>query len=226
MHVSAVTSILLCSGLVGARASIASTRQAASSASSALRTYRPARRLRNIVPKAQESIGKVGGTAPTGDFWDPAQFTRDVDPGLVKRYRESELTHGRVSMLGALGFLVQESFHPLFGGDIDGPAINQFQQIQEKYPSFWYSVLLPIAIAEIARARIGFIDPRDGGGIREDYEPGNIGFDPLELLPKTEAGKLSLQNKELNNGRLAMVALAGFMLQELVNGKPILENLE
>ena len=42
----------------------------------------------------------------------------------VFRWREAELTHGRVAMLASLGFLVQESFHPLFSAD-GGPAIQQ-----------------------------------------------------------------------------------------------------
>jgi len=35
-----------------------------------------------------------------------------------------------------------------------------------------------------------------------------------------------MQTKELQNGRLAMLAAAGFMAQELANGKGILENLQ
>ncbi len=31
----------------------------------------------------------------------------------AKRWRESELAHGRVSMLAALGWIVQEEFHPV-----------------------------------------------------------------------------------------------------------------
>ena len=33
-----------------------------------------------------------------------------------------------------------------------------------------------------------------------------------------------MATKELQNGRLAMIAVAGFFLQELVNGKGIIEN--
>ena len=35
------------------------------------------------------------------------------------RWREAELTHGRVGMLASAGFLVQENFHPLFSADGD-----------------------------------------------------------------------------------------------------------
>merc|ERR1712166_1174834 len=42
--------------------------------------------------------------------------------------REAELAHGRVGMLAATGFLVQEKFHPLFSGD-GGPAIDQFAKL-------------------------------------------------------------------------------------------------
>jgi Chlorophyll A-B binding protein len=34
-----------------------------------------------------------------------------------------------------------------------------------------------------------------------------------------------MQTKELQNGRLAMIAAAGFLAQEAVNGKGILETL-
>ena len=34
-----------------------------------------------------------------------------------------------------------------------------------------------------------------------------------------------MQSKELSNGRLAMIAVAGMCVQELVNGRPVLEDL-
>jgi Chlorophyll A-B binding protein len=63
------------------------------------------------------------------------------------------------------------------------------------------------------------------GKLRDDYVPGDIGFDPLGLKPTDPASMWLMQTKELQNGRLAMLAAAGFMAQELVNGKGILENL-
>ena len=48
-----------------------------------------------------------GITAPTG-FFDPLGIS-NAPVEQVKRYREAELTHGRVSMLAAVGFLVGEA---------------------------------------------------------------------------------------------------------------------
>merc|ERR1719333_1317848 len=75
-----------------------------------------------------------GIISPTG-FFDPAGLSEGVSPSELKRYREAELTHGRVAMLASLGFLVGESgATPLFGGKIDGIAINQFWQVPK---AFW-----------------------------------------------------------------------------------------
>ena len=55
--------------------------------------------------------------------------------------------------------------------------------------------------------------------LREGDLPGDLGFDPMGLKPKGEAELLAMQNKELNNGRLAMLAIAGMTAQELVTGQ-------
>lgn len=49
-----------------------------------------------------------GITAPFPDVFDPAGFTNNVKLTDLKRWRESEVTHGRVAMLAALGFIVGE----------------------------------------------------------------------------------------------------------------------
>merc|ERR1719482_2270255 len=58
----------------------------------------------------------------------PAQILQGKTKAEVMRLREAELTHGRVGMLAAAGFLVQENFHPLFSAD-GGPAIQQIPQL-------------------------------------------------------------------------------------------------
>merc|ERR1712228_846446 len=87
-----------------------------------------------------------GITAPLG-FFDPFGFTEGASEGKIRFYREVELKHGRVGMLAALGFLVGENYHPLFGGDIDVPAYLAFQQTPLEI--FWPKVVSAIAIIEV-----------------------------------------------------------------------------
>ena len=48
-----------------------------------------------------------------------------------------------------------------------------------------------------------------------NFTPGAIGFDPLKLYAKHDAkGQRALLTKEINNGRLAMLAVAYFALAE------------
>jgi hypothetical protein len=61
--------------------------------------------------------------------------------------------------------------------------------------------------------------------LRDSYYPGDIGFDPLGLKPKSAEEFASMQAKELSNGRLAMFAAAGMCVQEIVTGKPLLSAL-
>jgi light-harvesting complex I chlorophyll a/b binding protein 1 len=54
----------------------------------------------------------------------------------------------------------------------------------------------------------------------------HLSFDPLGLKPTDDEELKVLQTKELNNGRLAMIAIAGFVLQEVAEpGVEIFEHL-
>merc|ERR1719326_639824 len=169
-----------------------------------------------------------GVTGPLG-FFDPLGFCSadDISEGKIKFYREAELKHGRVGMLASLGFLVGENFHPLFGGDIDVPAYLAFQQTPLQ--TFWPAVVAAIAIPEIFsvftfETPALFAEKGKGGmvwSIRSDYESGDLGFDPLGLKPTDPAELKEMQTKELNNGRLAMIAAAGMIVQELATGEKL-----
>ena len=50
-------------------------------------------------------------------------------------------------------------------------------------------------------------------------------FDPLGICPKNEEEFRVMRTKEINNGRLAMIAVAGFVAQEFVNYKQIIPTL-
>jgi len=73
--------------------------------------------------------GLPGNTLPLGD-WDPVGL-QQVTPKVVKKYRESELKHGRIAMLACVGFITQENFHPLHES-IGGLAITHMQQLRDQ----------------------------------------------------------------------------------------------
>lgn len=151
----------------------------------------------------------AGVTAPM-DFFDPAGFTKDGD---IAYLRSAELKHGRICMLSFLGVLVSEKFHPIFDAWGDGSFVSATASHFSKtaadnfWPAFWILNAFHEYLLELNK------DP--------DALPGDFGFDPLKLKPTNRADFIELQNKELNNGRLAMFAMAGIFAQEMVTGKKI-----
>ena len=190
----------------------------------------------SVVMQASECNGLPGAIAPLG-FFDPAGFSEGKDALECNRLREAELAHGRVGMLAAAGFLVQEKFHPLFSGD-GGPAI---QQIPNLPVGIWFAMTLGISFCEVLRIQAGWANPFDGEvaaqsanlgtpvtsfpredtsfqRLRPAYYPGDLGFDPLNLKPDDAEELRIMQEKELSHGRLGMIAAAGFLAQEAVSG--------
>jgi len=177
------------------------------------------------------SVDTIPGALPPVGLFDPLGFAEKADEATLKRYREAELTHGRVAMLAVVGFLVGEKVEGssfLFDAQISGPAITHLAQVP---PVFWALLTIAIGAAEQKRATIGWVEPENvpvakPGLLRDTYIPGDLGFDPLGLKPSDADELFALQTKELQNGRLAMLAAAGFLAQELVDGKGILEHLQ
>merc|ERR1719361_1507318 len=185
-----------------------------------LKDVDPTTRDKLVQTMKQVDEGIVAGiTGPMG-FFDPVGFATDASPGKLLFYREVELKHGRVAMLATLGLLVGEQFHPLFGGNIDVPSYIAFQQTPLQ--TFWPAVVAAIAIPEIFSV-FTFQNPAGSQrwAMRKDYKPGDLGFDPLGLKPKDPEELLNMQTKELNNGRLAMIAAAGMIAQELATGQKL-----
>jgi len=184
------------------------------------------------VPNESEfAYGLPGSLDPAGEF-DPLGIAENTSLDQMKAYREAETTHGRVSMLAVIGFLVTEApvgFHPLFDNaqkDI-GPAIRHLDEVRITAPFFFEILALVIGGIEFNRAVTGWAAPGNDEELilKEDYYPGDIGFDPLGLKPDTWEEFSEMSTKELQHGRVAMLAAAGIIAQELVNGKEIFVNL-
>jgi len=185
--------------------------------------------LNGWVPDESEfAWGLPGALAPVGNF-DPLGFAKDTPLGTMRQWREAEVSHSRVAMLAAIGMLVTEEpieYHPLFEAynkDI-GPAIRHLNEVDAISPFFLAGLTLAIGSVEWNRALTGFATPEGDFSfqqLKDDYYPGDVGFDPLGLKPDDAEAFAEIQTKELQNGRLAMLGVAGMIAQELVNGEEI-----
>mmetsp|Transcript_10395 Transcript_10395/g.13498 ORF Transcript_10395/g.13498 Transcript_10395/m.13498 type:complete len:250 (-) Transcript_10395:23-772(-) len=188
----------------------------------------PMAAINGWVPDENEPcFGLPGAIAPTG-FFDPLGFAQDgIGLNEIKRNREAEVMHGRVAMVASVGYLAGEAVSGPF--HIVGPANDQLQQMPT--PAFALLTGL-IAAAELNRARIGWVEPdvfswsKTLWKLRDNYYPGDIGFDPLGLKPTDAESFKNMQTRELQNGRLAMLGVAGMCAQELVNHRGIFETFE
>jgi hypothetical protein len=179
----------------------------------------------------QASVDGLPGALPPVGFFDPLGFAEKATDATLQRYREAELAHGRVAMLAVIGFFVGEKVEGssfLFDASISGPAITHITQVPD---GFWAVIIAFVGAYEASRAEAGWVDPADcpvdqPGLLKDDYLPGDLKFDPLGLKPEDPEEFEIMQTKELQHGRLAMLAAAGFLAQEAVDGKGIIEHLQ
>lgn len=168
--------------------------------------------------------GLPGSVAPLGQF-DPLGFCKGRDLVGVKRFREAEVMHGRVAMMATIGYLLAENTPTIAYGFAHPTIANHM--IPEVPGTVLFPFFLAINVIEAYRASKGWVEPGMGElfTLRENYYPGDLGFDPLGLKPTGTEEFASMQAKELNNGRLAMLAAAGMCVQEQVTGQPLLSFL-
>merc|ERR1712107_495194 len=173
--------------------------------------------------KASKAVSDDGneyglpGVLPPLNWFDPAGFTTDIDKGKLLFYREGEIKHGRICMSASLGFLVAEKFHPLYGGDIDVPSVAAGKDA--RLLPFWAALFVLAGGVEsqsFDRASYG-----TDGALEDGVEPGDVGYDPLGLLPEDPEELEEIQNKEIQNVRFAMISLLGMVSEELVTGEKL-----
>ena len=162
----------------------------------------------NVPAKRLRAYGKSRATT--------LNETLDAATRSLVRFLE-KTQHCRVAKLAALGFIVAEGFHPLFGGTIDAPSYVAFQATPLQ--TFWPVTVLLVGTIEIFGI-FAFESPFDGKWwtLKSEHTPGDYSFDPAGLKPTGAIELKDMQTKELNNGRLAMIAAAGMLWQELATG--------
>jgi len=160
-------------------------------------------------------VAELPGILPPLNFFDPVGFSTDASDGKLLFLREAEVKHGRVCMQATLGFFVAERFHPFFGGENDAPSL--FAAQDASLAAFWPAIFIVIGGIET----YSFGRDAGGGELAAGLEPGDIGWDPLGLAPADAEAFETIQNKEILNGRLAMISLLGQVAEEYVTGEKL-----
>lgn len=153
----------------------------------------------------------TGVTGPLG-FWDPAGFTTDGDEAAFNRRRAVEIKHGRIAMLATIGYIVPDLFR--LPGYISPSNNLKFADIPNGLGAL--KAVPPLGIVQIIlfiAALELFIWPQ-----KPENEPGDIGGSSWVRYSDPDVRKDKL-NKELNNGRLAQMAIMGMLVQEGLTGQ-------
>jgi len=162
----------------------------------------------------QEFAGDVG--------FDPLNFAKNRD--LLMEYREAEIKHSRLAMLAALGWPMSELYdikiaamlqvEPILDATDRVPSL--FNGGMEKVNPVWWGFCLgltaSIDLYGVSRARSV-----------EGYTPGDLGWDPMGFYPADKKDRMDMQLAEVKHGRLAMIAVTGFSVQEFVTGIGIVD---
>jgi hypothetical protein len=154
--------------------------------------------------------GELGAQDPLG-FFDPLGLVADADQEKFDRLRYVELKHGRICMLGVLGYLTTAAGVRL-PGNIDY-AGTKFSDIGYGWEG---SSQVPVGgalqvLGLVGLLELGVMKDITGGEFPGDFRNGYIdfGWDTFD-----EETKLSKRAIELNNGRAAMMGLLGLMVHD------------
>jgi hypothetical protein len=157
-----------------------------------------------------------GVTLPV-NFFDPLKLADLGSESTLLWYRAAELKNGRVAMLACTGYIVNSlgiHFPGMLSHDVSFESLSTMKPFDA-----WTAV--PAAgqaqiIATILLAEI--ITEAKGTHYTKGGEFPTIVFPPINFAAKEADKLLAQQNRELNNGRLAMIGIMGFVAEANVPG--------
>jgi hypothetical protein len=155
--------------------------------------------------------------------FDPVGFAKNNED--LMKYREAEVKHARLAMLAAAGWPLSELFDAKIANLI---GMTPIVDASDRAPSLLNGGLGKISplywiVTLMAAGLIDVYGISKGRSNNPDYFPGNLGVDPFGLYPKDKEGQMRMQTTEIKNGRLAMIAIFAFAIQEAVSSSGVIQ---
>lgn len=153
-------------------------------------------------------------------------------------YREAEIKHCRLAMLGAAGWPLAELWDTRLAELAGLPSIIEENAGRDPSilngglglisPFYWIGVVLFTGAVELRGEIVkSEIKRRDKTWmLTGSWVPGSLDFDPLGLyktLEDTPRGRYLMETAEIKNGRTAMLAIVFMVVEEVVTGKPVVD---
>lgn len=145
--------------------------------------------------------------------FDPLGFTDAIN---VKWLQEGEIKNGRVAMLAFLGLLVQEFFHLPADAFSNPLGTEAFFQVPV---GGLFQIFIFCGIVELITHR-GDVSYVQYVANADKHDPGNFGFNPLNLKFDKR-----MREAEIKNGRLAMIGVGGMIHAMLLYKVPTIQML-
>ena len=136
--------------------------------------------------------------------------------------REAEVKHSRLAMLAVVGWPLAELWDKTLADAVGLPTLLTKTGespsllnggLEKVSPAYWVAIAALAGIIELENMKA-----KDD---KKDYVPGDCNFDPLGMFPSDKKGQMDMMTKEIKHGRIAMMALLGFVVQEAVYGMPV-----
>jgi len=153
--------------------------------------------------------GMVGASVETGGaIWDPLNVS-DYVP--VQYARAAELANGRVAMLAVVGWL-----WPKYVGHFEGSVTvdDPIAAVGQSSLQWWAQFVALCGCFELYK----YQQELNGKTATPNIGGGTPVYDIMEIYPSDEAKRVDMELKELKNGRLAMLAIAGFVAAHYIPG--------
>jgi len=155
--------------------------------------------------------------------FDPLNLAKTLEE--LDTFREAEIKHGRLAMLAAVGWPLSERLQPYLAKSMGAPDLLAAGGKAPSLLNGGLENINPLFFLGIL-GFTGFVETQVLTKMkkRENRIPGDLGFDPLGFSKDaSEASKRDYQLKELQNGRLAMLAIVGYVAEEFVTKFSVLQ---